>query len=422
MKRIVFVCFGSLGDLHPYIAIAQELTRRGHHAVIGTFDAYRDAVEGAGAEFAAIRPSMSAFGDHASVMERLIDPWKGPEHLVRDMFMAHVRETYDDLARAADGADLLVTHPLAFAGPLLAEKKGLRWASTVLAPLSLFSAIDPPLFAAAPWLSRVRALGPGAYRLVFGIPRLMMRNWERPLHALRAELKLPASAKIAQMEGQYSPALNLALFSRAFAAPQPDWPPNTLLTGFPRYDGPPPDGETRAALDAFLAAGPPPVVYALGSSAVMVAGGFWREAIAATLRLDRRAILITGKPADELGALPPSIRAVSYLPYSAVFPRAAAIVHSGGIGTLAQALAAGRPQLIVPVAFDQPDNARRACALGAARTVAFRAASAQAMARELGPLLDTAEYAARAEAVGREIRSEMAVETACDALLRCAAA
>lgn len=420
--RIVFVTFGSLGDLHPYVAIAGELKRRGHHPVIATFDGFREAVEAGGAEFAAIRPSMSAFGEHAAVVQRLIDPWKGPEYLVRDMFVAHAGDTYEDLARAASGADLLVTHPLAFAGTLLAEKTGMRWASTVLAPLSLFSAIDPPLFAAAPWLRSVRRLGVAPYKLVFGIPRLMMRRWERPLHALRAELGLPPAAKLAQVEGQYSPALNLALFSRLLAAPQPDWPPNTLPCGFPRYDGPPPDAVTRAALDAFLAAGPPPIVFALGSSAVMVAGGFWHAAIEATLTLGRRAILITGKPADALGALPPAIRAFNYLPYSAAFPGACAIVHSGGIGTLAQALTAGRPQLVVPVAFDQPDNARRACALGVARSVPFRSASGDVMARELALLLDRSGYADRAEATGRAIRAENAVEAACDALLRCAEA
>src|SRR6185436_11766717 len=292
--RIVFVTFGSLGDLHPYIALAQELARRGHRPVIATFDGYRDAVVSAGAEFAALRPSMSTFGDHAAVVERLIHPWKGPEYLVRDMFLAHVRDTYADLERAADGADLLVTHPLAFAGTLLAEKKRLRWASTVLSPLSMFSTVDPPLFAAAPWLLWVRRLGVGPYRLAFGLPRLLMRRWERPLAALRAELGLPATEKVAQMEGQYSPALNLALFSRVLAEPKADWPPHTVVCGFPRYDGPPADSATRAALDTFVAAGPPPLVFALGSSAVMVAGGFWREAIEATLLLGQRAILITG--------------------------------------------------------------------------------------------------------------------------------
>jgi UDP:flavonoid glycosyltransferase YjiC (YdhE family) len=337
------------------------------------------------------------------------------------MFMAHVRESYEDLERAIEGADLLVTHPLAFAGPLLAEKRGLRWASTVLAPLSLFSAEDPSLFPAAPWLKYVRMMGVAPYRLVFRIPRRMMRSWERPLYELRAALGLPAPGPIAQMEGQYAPALNLAFFSRVLATPQADWPRNTLLTGFPRYDGTPPDTATQAALDTFLAADEPPLVFALGSSAVLIAGDFWPRAIATARRLGLRAILLTGKPPEDLGALPPGIVAFPYVPYSAVFPRASAVVHSGGIGTLAQALVSGRPQLVVPVAFDQPDNARRTVALGAARSVPFRKATADAMTRELAVLLGTPSYTARAAAIGSDVRCEDAVGTACGALLRYAA-
>jgi UDP:flavonoid glycosyltransferase YjiC (YdhE family) len=362
--RAVFATFGSQGDVHPYIAIARELVRRGHHAVIATFEAFREDVERAGVDFAALRPSMDGFGDRASVMRRLVDPWRGPEVLVREMFMPHLRETYQDLQRATAGADLLVNHPLVFVGPLIAEKRGLPWASTVLAPLSLFSACDPPVFPGAPWLRSVRALGAGTYRLVFRIPRLMMRRWEAPLYRLRADLGLPTPGPLAQMEGQYSPLLNLGLFSSAFAGRQPDWPPNTLLCGFPRYDGPPPDAATQAALDEFLAAGEPPIVFALGSSAVLVADDFWRHAIEAADRLGRRALLITGAPPEALGNLAPSVRVFRYLPYSTAFPPAAAIVHSGGIGTTAQALAAGRPQLVVPVAFDQPDNARHAVVSG----------------------------------------------------------
>jgi UDP:flavonoid glycosyltransferase YjiC (YdhE family) len=415
--RVVFATFGSLGDLHPYIALARGLARRGHEPVIATFEAFRYAVEEAGVAFAAMRPSMDGFGDRAAVMRRLVDPWRGPEVLVREMFMPHVRESYADLERAAAGADLLVNHPLVFAGPLLAEKRGLPWASTVLAPLSLFSALDPPVFPGAPWLRSVRALGPGAYRLVFRIPRLMMRRWEAPLYALRRDLGLPSPGPLAQMEGQYSPALNLALFSGVLAGPQPDWPPNTVICGFPRYDGPPPDPATQATLNAFLAAGEPPLVFALGSSAVLVADDFWRHAIAAARLLGRRALLVTGAPPEELGALPPSVGVFRYLPYSSVFPRACAIVHPGGIGTLAQALAAGRPQLVVPVAFDQPDNARRAVALGAARSIPFRKVTAATLARELRRLLENPGHAGAATSAARAIGAENAAERACDALL-----
>lgn len=414
--RVVFATFGSLGDLHPYIAVARELKRRSHRPLIASFEEHRQAVEAAGVEFAPMRPALSAFGERTAMMEQLFDPWRGPELMVCTMFMPNLRESYQDLARACRGADLLVTHPLAFAGPLLAQKEGLRWVSTALSPMTLFSAIDPPLFPAAPWMRWARRLGVAPYRLLFRIPRAMVRRWEQPLREFRAGLGLPATDAIAQLEGQHSPRLNLALFSRVLAAPQPDWPANTIVCGFPRYDGAPPDARTRTELDTFLASGEPPIVFGLGSSAVMVAGDFWGAAVDTAHRLKRRAVLLTGAPPEDQGALPPAVKAFRYLPYSAVFPRAAAIVHSGGIGTLAQALAAGRPQLIVPVAFDQPDNARRTVALGTAGSIPFRKATAEAMSRELGALLAAPDCASRARKIGEQVKREDGARTACDAL------
>ncbi len=420
-KKIVFATFGSLGDLHPYVAVASELARRGHRPLIATFEEYRAAVEAAGIGFAPMRPDMTRFGDKEAIMEKLVDPWRGPEIMVREMFMPHVRESYEDLARACSGADLLVTHPLTFAGPLLAHKTGLAWASSALSPMTMYSAIDPSQFPAASWMLWVRSLGVTPYRWVFSIPRAMVWHWEQPLRVFRAELGLPASDAITQFEGQFSPRLHLALFSGMLAAPQSDWPASTVVCGFPRYDGTAPDSRTRAELEAFLAAGEPPIVFGLGSSAVMVAGDFWRAAIEAAGKLKQRAILLTGMPPDSLGAVPTGVKVFHYLPYSAVFPRAAAIVHSGGIGTLAQALAAGRPQLIVPVAFDQPDNARRTVALGIARSLPFRKATANAMARELSALLAAPGCASRATTVGTAIAKEDGARAAADALENAAA-
>src|SRR4030095_4763191 len=327
-----FATFGSLGDLHPYIAIARTPVARGHQAVIATFDAYRETVEAAEVEFAVMRPLTAVLGDQTAIIKLLFDPRKGPEYLVREMFMPHIHESYEDLARAAEGAHLLVSHPLAYAAPLLAEKRKLRWASTVLAPLSMFSAIDPPHFPTAPWLDYVRRLGVGPYRMVFRLPRILMRRWELPLAVLRTELGLTTPGPLAQMEGQYSPALNLALFSSLLAAPQADWPRNTQVCGFPLYDGPPPDADAQNALDAFLAAGEPPLAVALGSSVEAIANDFWSHAIDAARTLGRRAILLAGKTSAQPGSLPPGIAAFEYLPYSLVFPHAAAGVHQAGLG------------------------------------------------------------------------------------------
>ena len=173
--------------------------------------------------------------------------------------------------------------------------------------------------------------------------------------------------------------------------PQRDWPPHTRLCGAPLYDGSVAQPEVLQALQQFLAAGPPPLVFALGSSAVWLGGDFWPAAVRAATQLRRRAILIAGSAS--LPDLPPSVRAFQYLPYSQVFPHASVVIHQAGIGTLAQALRAGRPQLITPVWFDQPDNAARAVKLGVARTVAFRRVTPARLIEQLRPLLDEPAYA-----------------------------
>jgi UDP:flavonoid glycosyltransferase YjiC (YdhE family) len=412
-KRILILTFGSLGDLHPYIAVALELKRRGHAPVIASFDLHRPVVEAAGLEFRPLRPGLEVFGSIESVAQKLFGSWRGAEYMVREIFMKHLRDSYADTLAAAREADLLVTHPLTFTALLVAEQRGLPWISTVLAPLNLFSAVEPPLFPAGAWLQGVRRLGVAPYRFTFGLLKRMIRHWERPLVELRHELGLPPFSGSAQFEGQFSPLLNLALFSPLLSAPQPDWPANTVLCGFARYDG---AGDTVAAreLETFLADGEAPIVFALGSSAVHIAGAadFWRHAVAATRRLGRRAILLTGRP--PAADLPAGIRAFQYLPYSRVFPRAAAIVHQAGVGTLAQALAAGRPQLIVPVAFDQPDNARRAQRLGVAGVLPFKQVNAERLTAHLQPLLMNDGYAKRAMALAATLAGENGAITAAD--------
>lgn len=406
-RHILLATFGSLGDLHPYIALAQALQQRGHRPVLATTDRYRSDVEAVGVAFSPMRPGEAELPDMDALMPRLFDPLRGPEYLVRTLIMAHVRNAHADLSLLAAQADLLVTHPLAVTGPLIAEQTGIPWVSSVLAPMSLLSAYDPPLFPPAPWMRSVRKLGVAPYRALFGLMKLVSRSWEAPLRELRAELGLPPARKLALFEGQYSPALNLALFSPLLAEPQPDWPANTQLCGFARYDGASPNPATQERLDRFLAAGDPPIVFALGSSAVKIAGDFWDKAIAATRALGRRAILITAREhCDQVDRHDQSVAEFAYLPYSAVFPHASVVVHQAGIGTLSQALASGRPQLIVPVSFDQPDNAGRTTRLGVARALPFQQVSVERLKRELEALLGDASYKHRAADIGTQVRSE----------------
>ena len=108
--------------------------------------------------------------------------------------------------------------------------------------------------------------------------------------------------------------------------------------------------------------------------------------------------------------------AFDYAPYSELFPRAAAIVHQGGVGTTAQAMRSGRPMLVMPYSHDQPDNAERLKRLGIARSISRHRYNPARAAAELGHLLDNPAYSQRASEVGDQMRQEDGVRVACDAL------
>jgi UDP:flavonoid glycosyltransferase YjiC (YdhE family) len=418
VSRFLFSTAGSLGDLHPYIAVGRALIARGHAAVIGAAEDYRGAVEAAGVEFAAVGPSLAVFGGYERLVPEIFAARNGPEYLIRKLVMPHLRAAYDDQWQAAARADVLVSHPLAMTLPLVAQRRGLRWVATVLAPMSFLSAHDPPVIPGAEWLRALDVFGPRAYAALFGLVKRTVRRWEEPLAQFRAELGLPPMDRAAIFDGQFSPLLNLALFDAVLGRPQPDWPARTMLCGSPTFDGSMPDDAVVQTFERFLADGAPPLVFALGSSAVWAAGDFWEHAAAAAQSLERRAILVTGPRRPE--RLPPGVCALPYLPYSRVFPRAAAIVHSAGIGTLAQALRSGQPQLLVPVAFDQPDNARRARALGVGRVLPFRKVNAQALTSELQRLLDQPDHAAAARAVATALADVDGAAIAAGHLIDCA--
>ena len=345
-----------------------------------------------------------------------MDLRKGMECVVHELMMPVLRQSYEDTLAAAEGADLLVSHLLTFSTRLVAERKGIPWASTLLQPFGFLSVYDPPVLPLASFLTKLRFLGPTFHRLLFNLGKWRVRSWVEPWHRLRAELGLPATSENPLFEGQHSPSLVLAMFSKLLAARQPDWPPQTVITGFPLYDQ---DGEAGmpSELLRFLDAGPPPVVFTLGSSAVMDAGPFYEHSAAAAKLLGRRAVLLVGKETGNRPAcLAEGVVAFDYAPFSELFPRAAAVVHQGGIGTTAQAMRSGRPMLVMPYAHDQPDNAERVTRLGIARMISRRRYSAARAAEELRQLLANPAYSKRASEVGEQIRREDGVGAACDAL------
>jgi rhamnosyltransferase subunit B len=416
-KRILLATFGSLGDVYPYIAIARELRIRGHRAVIATSEIYRYIIESEAIEFRAIRPDgLINVTEEGEFIQLLRDSQQALDYGISYLIAPHLRATYNDLLEVVREADLLLTHHLALAASLAAEKTGTPRVSTALSPVSFMSAYDFPNPSPPPTSPYERALtlvANDASRRYF---RWQARFWSAPVRQLRAELGLPPKGD-SLFEGQHSSELVLALFSKVLAAPQPDWPTQTRVTGFPFYDQH--KGKSLSPESVkFLQAGPPPIVFTLGSLMVWTPGNFYLEGAIAAQKLGYRAVLLMGQAAHHIPShqLPEGAIAVDYAPHSTIFPRAAAIVHHGGIGTTGQALRAGRPMLVVPYAYDQPDNAARLIRLGVARTIERHHCTAARIATELKHLLFDPSYVARAAEVGRLVQAEEGVWAACNAI------
>ncbi len=410
-KRIVIATIGSLGDLHPCLALGLELGRRGHHVTIASTEYYRGKVKELGIEFHAIRPNWDPTDQE--LIRQCENLKRGPEILYRKLVLPELRATYDDLISVAAGADLMIAGELVYAAPLVAEKLSLRWVSQILSPFSFFSSYDPSILVNVPSLIHLRKLGWRAYRAGLDLGRLATWHWSNPVRRLRRELGLRTDCDPV-FRDKYSPDLVLALFSRWLAQPQPDWPRQTLQPGFVYFDRQKAEGTPSTELAAFLAAGDAPIVFTQGSIALHHPGDFYEVSIEAAKRLGRRAVLLGAKTVAERCSS--QVLVLPYVPYSQIFSHAAVNVHQGGSGTTGQALRAGRPMLVVPYGWDQPDNAARIERLGTGLHLPRTNYSPENATKALHRLLCESQFAKRATTIGTEMEEENGQTLACNAI------
>jgi rhamnosyltransferase subunit B len=411
-RKVVLATVGSLGDLHPFIALGVALRARGVHAVIACAEDYRDKVEAAGIAFHALRPGfdelqMDLGMDRAQLTRGVL---ANSAFMFRKLVLPYVEAAYEDMMAVTADADLILPSSLAFAARLAAETRRIPWIAVVLQPMMFLSSYDPPVISEAEFLSTLlRALGPTPTRCTLWILKKALNGLFRPLHALRADLGLAATTKNPLFDGQFSDAGAIGLYSRLLGDIQPDFPQPTSIAGFAAFDSE--DGrraDLPPALEAYLQAGAPPLVFTLGSLIVNSPGDFYEQGTLAARTLGRRVVLLVGEQAygDFAHLSSPEVFVCAYAPHSLLFPRAAALVHHGGVGTLAQSLRSGRPQLIVPHFADQLDNATRAGRLGVARILPRRRFCAASASRELGQLLCDRRVLATAGKVAETVSAE----------------
>ncbi len=411
--QALLATFGSYGDVYPLIGLGVALQRYGADVTLITNDYFASAAADAGLKFIEIGTRQQY--DAMAADRDLWHPRRGLEMVIRT-WLALTPETYAVIERQhVPGRTVVVASAAAFGARIAQEHLQVPLATVQLQPAVFRSLQDTPRLPVVPppawqprWCRR------GIYWLA---DQLVDLRIAKPLNAFRSQFHLPPARRILR-DWWLSPQLVVGLFPDWFASPQPDWPPQSLLAGFPLYDGVP-SCPLPAALVDFLHAGSPPIVFTPGT-AMRHGESFFRTAIDVCRRLGRRGILLTRYREQLPADLPSDVGHFEFVPMNDLLPHCAAIVHHGGIGTTAQSCAAGIPQLITPMAFDQPDNAARAVRLGVARTIARRAFRPRLAARRLAELLESPAILERCRAVAERATDPHRLDAACEAICRLA--
>jgi rhamnosyltransferase subunit B len=401
---------GSSGDVHPFVGIGRSLRSRGHDVTLLTSEPFRRASERAGLRFVGTQSE-----EDFDRVTKHADLWHGRKGmtLVLRALASVLRADYARIAETYQpGRTVLVGHSLGFAARVFEEIHGAAAATIHLAPSIFRSDHQQPAYVPGADLS---GLPVWVKRTMWWLAdRWLIDPVVVPeLNRWRRELGLAPMSRVFK-QWLHSPQRVIGLFPEWFAPIQADWPPQLRLTGFPLYDEPDEQALTTG-LRTFLDRGSPPILFTPGS-ANRAASKFFLAALDATRRLGRRALFLTRYPEQLPATLGSHAWHELYVPFSHVLPRCAAIVHHGGIGTCAQGLAAGVPQLTMPLGFDQPDNTTRLWRLGVGRWVRPDVFRGKRVAAELAVLLGDSRVAERSGHWAQEMRRSDPLADTCAVL------
>lgn len=420
--RIVIATIGSLGDLHPFVAVAMALQARGHEPILAVPADHLAKCTAAGLRAEAMVPSYRDLAARLGLgdTEAVRGVMHSPDFLVRHILLPTLQESAAAVHAISADADAVFVSQFALGGALAAEARRLPLINAVLQPMSLLSAFEPPR---TPDFAMMVGSPAGGLALAWNqfviglIGAETRRRYGPAVNAVRRSFGLSAGKAVPLFAHEVAPHLNLALYSGHFAPAPPDAPANTKTVGFPRFDSDSGQPEALAPdLERFLAEGQAPLVFTLGSFAVYAAGDFYGESLKAARALGMRSVLLIGPEGARPNGLGPDVHVAAYAPHSQLFPRAAAVIHHGGIGTTGQALYGGRPQLVVPHMGDQPDNGARIVKLGVGAVIAAKRYHRDAAAQVLAQLLDAPAVTQRAAVMASALAAENGAAQAAEAI------
>lgn len=404
--RHILVSFGTAGDVYPFIGIGSALRRRGHDVILITHERFHKPA--ADADISTV-----AVGDEKKYRNALKSRhlWTHRRGLrtIMQRIVPDPLWTYEVLRDLSfEKPSILLSHPFALAPRLLQEKTSIPCATLILSTCLLRSNHRMPVMVEDLELSTM----PTPFKaLMWALAdRLLIDPAVTPvLNRTRRRLGLPEIRR--PFDGWiHSPRLAIGLFPKWFAPPQPDWPEQVVLTGFPRFQHSRP---VPPEVDDFLDAGPKPLVFTCGSATPDVTR-YLPSAIEACHRSNKRGLFVGFTSSWEPARESTRFLFAEFAPFHKILDRCALLVHHGGIGTTAAGLAAGLPHIVRPIAHDHFDHAARVDHLGTGRRLLPRHFDAENLCRAIDELLESRAVAEQCALRARQIDHSDALATTCD--------
>ena len=412
MQHVILCAVGSAGDVHPILGLGRVLKQRGCRITFLTAGYFKPQVEKAGFEFVDTLPNC----DFHSILNdpKIWHPIHGTRKVMELAVKPMLRTMYAAIEKHYDPRNTkVVASTLAFGARVAQEKLGIPLTTIHLSPALFRSQYEGPrlpkvwVHRGPPWFKRFQWYV--ADRFVIDP---MITPW---LNEFRHSLGLPPVKRILR-EWWHSPQQVLAFFPKWFCEPQPDWPSTTKLTGFPLYSE---EGLTEPSpeLVEFLQSGSKPIAFTPGS-ANLFGHDFFRAAADACHTLGRRGVLLTRFGDQIPNELPPGVKHFEFAPFRWLLPQVEMLVHHGGVGSMSQAMAAAIPQIIMPMAFDQVDNAYRVEKLGVGGSLARERFQCELLAPLINKLLSSSAVRLNCADIASRLAHEDGLQNACDEILR----
>ncbi|HEY8746568.1 MAG TPA: glycosyltransferase [Tepidisphaeraceae bacterium] len=378
----ILTSIGTDGDIIPYVGIGAELRRRGHRVTLAVAEPWQSTAAELGLEFS---PIFTAEEDRQMLaMPDFWHPIKGPQILARwgAQFFNRQYLQLADLCKSPDS--VLIANPGLIPARVVSEKLRTPLAHLILQPWMIKSSIAPPVMPAGLTLPRwaPRMMSWGYWRVLNLVGDLLLG---KELNRLRHTLGMQPVHRV--FDWWLSEQMVIGMFPEWYGQRQADWIAHVRLAGFPMFDGRPSAG-LSPELEAFCREGEPPIVFTFGTG-MMHGHALFQAAVETCAMLGKRGILLSRHTSQLPDPLPATICWQAFAPFQELFPHCAAVVHHGGIGTTAKALASATPQLIVPIAYDQLDNATRIKRLGVGNRVRSRKLHSARLAPALAALLSS---------------------------------